>query len=385
MKVKIASSMLTVFSLAAILWCTSCGNNPKKAENNTGKSAYSIEEEFFGTTAEGDSVQLFTLCNKDGITVKITNYGGIVTEIHTPDREGKIQNVVLGFDNFASYLEGHPYFGAIIGRFSNRIAGSQFSIGDAQYQLAANDGNNSLHGGLKGFDKAVWLAKPGACEENASLELSYTSIDGEEGYPGNLSTKVIYTLEGDQLIIDYLAETDKATPLNLTNHSYFNLSGKGSILDHVLYINASQYTPVNPELIPTGELANVEATPFDFRKPTAIGERIKETGGEPLGYDHNFVLDDKENESKLAAKLMDPVSGRFLEVHTTEPGVQFYTGNFLDGSLESGGISYEQYNGLCLETQHFPDSPNQPDFPNAILHPGEKFKSRTIFKFGVEK
>ena len=298
---------------------------------------------------------------------------------------GRWATLYLGFDNLDQYLAGHPYFGAIIGRFGNRIAKAQFSLDGENYQLAANNGNNALHGGIKGFDKVVWNVEVISCEERAALKLTYISPDGEEGYPGNLKVAVTYELLMDQLFITYEAETDKATVLNLTNHSYFNLAGEGNILDHVLYINASRYTPSDDELIPTGELANVEGTPFDFRKPTVIGERIEEVGGNPVGYDHNYVIDGSSEEKRLAAKLMDPKSGRSLEVITTEPGVQFYTGNFLDGSLVSRGVTYVQYSGMCLETQHFPDSPNQPDFPSTVLRPGEKFVSQTIFKFGVEE
>ncbi len=343
-----------------------------------------VEKSNFGISPEGDSVALYTLKNEKGYVVKITNYGGIITEIHTPDRNGKMGNIVLGFDNLEQYLGGHPYFGALIGRYGNRIAKAQFSLDGEGYQLAVNNGNNALHGGLKGFDKVIWNAQVISCVDRAALKLSYLSPDGEEGYPGNLTVSVIYELLMDQLFITYEAETDKATILNLTNHSYFNLAGEGNILDHVLYINASRYTPSNDELIPTGELANVEGTPFDFRKPAVIGARIDKVGGNPVGYDHNYVLDGVAGEKRLAAKLLDPKSGRSLSVTTSEPGVQFYTGNFLDGTLISRGITFRQYSGMCLETQHFPDSPNQPGFPSTVLRPGEKFISQTIFQFGVE-
>ncbi|MDX2432956.1 MAG: aldose epimerase family protein [Bacteroides sp.] len=344
-----------------------------------------VEKSHFGLTPQGDSVALYTLKNEKDLVVKITSYGGIITEIHTPDRNGKMANIVLGFDNLEQYLEGHPYFGAIVGRFGNRIAKGQFSIDGEEYQLAVNNGSNTLHGGIKGFDKVLWNVEVISCLERAALKLTYKSPDGEEGYPGNLSVAVTYELLMDQLFITYEAETDKPTVLNLTNHSYFNLAGEGNILDHVLYINSSRYTPSDDELIPTGELANVEGTPFDFRKPIVIGDRIAEVGGDPVGYDHNYVIDGSTGEKTLAAKIMDPKSGRSLQVITTEPGVQFYSGNFLDGTLVSRGITYEQYSGMCLETQHFPDSPNQPEFPSTVLRPGEKFVSQTIFKFGVEE
>jgi aldose 1-epimerase len=334
---------------------------------------------------EGDSVMLYTLTNEQDIKITITNYAGSITGIYTPDKNGKTTNITLGFDNLEQYLAGHPHFGALIGRYGNRIAGASFTLDGEEYTLAANNGNNSLHGGVEGFGKKLWKPEVIDCDERAALKLSYTSPDGEEGYPGRLEVTVTYELLMDQLFITYEAKTDKATVLNLTNHAYFNLAGEGTILDHIAYINASRYTPVNEELIPTGELANVEGSPFDFRKPFVIGERFSELSGEPVGYDHNFVLDGKEGEKRLAAKVLDPLSGRFVEVHTTEPGVQFYTGNFLDGSLVSGNRTFVQHSGFCLETQHFPDSPNQADFPSTVLRPGEVFASQTILKFGVEE
>jgi aldose 1-epimerase len=379
--------LITGISLlvALALLFAGCKTGKKDGQSAAKKNpACKVEKSFFGFMPEGDSVMLFTLINEKDIVIKITNYGGIITEIHTPDRNGKSGNIALGFDNLDQYLAGHPNFGALIGRYGNRIGDARFILDGESYQLAANNGDNTLHGGIMGFDDVLWDAEVISCDERAALKLSYISPDGEEGFPGTMKVEVTYELLMDRLFITYEAETDKATPVNLTNHSYFNLAGEGSILDHVLYINASRYTPVDEELIPTGELANVEGTPFDFRKPRVIGERIQETGGNPLGYDHNFVLDGSSEEKVLAAKLMDPKSGRSLEVTTTEPGVQFYTGNFLDGSLVSGELTYEQYSGLCLETQHFPDSPNQPDFPSTILRPGEKYISQTIFKFGLE-
>ncbi|MDF1575027.1 MAG: galactose mutarotase [Bacteroidales bacterium] len=377
--------LITGLSLIVFLILTGCNPSEKGSSATEAKNPKcKVEKSFFGLTPEGDSAMLYTLRNEREIIVTITNYGGIITGIHTPDKNGKSGIITLGFDKLEPYLEGHPYFGALVGRYGNRIAKAQFTLDGELYHLAANNGNNSLHGGLRGFDKKLWIPEVIACDERAALKLSYTSPDGEEGYPGKLDVTVTYELLMDQLFITYEAKTDKATVLNLTNHSYFNLAGEGTILDHILYLNASRYTPVNEELIPTGELANVEGTPFDFRKPTIIGEGFDELNNEPLGYDHNFVIDGPEGEKTLAAKVLDPKTGRYLEVHTTEPGVQFYTGNFLDGSLVSGKRVYEQYAGLCLETQHFPDSPNQPDFPGTILRPGENFVSQTIFKFGVE-
>jgi aldose 1-epimerase len=372
--------------VALIILIAGCKSGTKGDKSELPKNPQcKVEKSFFGFAPEGDSVMLFTLKNEKDYVIKIMNYGGIVTEIHTPDRDGKLGNIALGFDNLEQYLAGHPNFGALIGRFGNRIANAQFTLDGETYQLAANNGPNTLHGGIKGFDDVVWDPEVIACDERAALRLSYTSPDGEEGFPGTLKVVVTYELLMDQLFITYEAETDKATPVNLTNHTYFNLAGEGTILDHILYINASRYTPVNEVLIPVGELANVEGTPFDFRKPTPVGERFDQLGNDPVGYDHNFVLDGTAGEKVLAAKLMDPKSGRFVEVTTSEPGVQIYTGNFLDGSLKSGDFTYVQHSGLCLETQHFPDSPNQPDFPSTILRPGEKFASQTIFKFGVEE
>ncbi len=369
-----------------VILLAGCKPAPKKEKTSEpGRPKYKIEQSLFGITPEGDSVMLFTLKNDQEIVVKITNYGGIITEIHTPGREGKSDNIVLGFDNLDQYLAGHPYFGAIIGRYGNRIGKAQFTLDGKVYHLAANDGENALHGGVAGFDKKIWSPEVTAGNDRAVLKLSYLSPDGEEGYPGNLQAVVTYELLSDRLMITYEAKTDKATPVNLTNHSYFNLGGEGTILDHILYINASRYTPPDEELIPTGELTNVQGTPFDFRRPTVVGERLQEAGGNPVGYDLNYVLDGTAGEKVLAAKLLDPQSGRSLEVTTTEPGLQFYTGNFLDGSLVSGDRTFVQYSGICLETQHFPDSPNQPGFPNTILRPGETYATQTIFKFGVEE
>jgi len=372
--------------LALLVLAAGCKPGTKKEPAEvTQNPECKLEKSFFGFTTEGDSAMLFTMENEQGLVVKITNYGGTITEIHTPDRDGKIENIVLGFDNLDQYLADHPHFGGIIGRYGNRIANASFSIDGESYQLAKNNGNNSLHGGVEGFDRRLWTPEVIGCKERTALKLSYLSPDGEEGFPGNLKVSVTYELLMDKLLIYYEAETDKATPVNLTNHSYFNLAGEGTILDHVMYINASRYTPVNDEQIPTGVLANVEGTPFDFRKPTAIGERIEETGGDPIGYDHNYVLDGYTGDKILAAKVMDPKSGRFVECRTTEPGMQFYTSNFLDGTLASGNRVFVQHGALCMETQHFPDSPNQPDFPSTILQPGEKFTSQTSYRFGVEE
>ncbi|MFO7905079.1 MAG: aldose epimerase family protein [Pirellulaceae bacterium] len=348
----------------------------------------SIVRRPFGQTPDGKAVDLYTLTNANGMEVAITTYGGIVVSLTAPDRDDHYADVVLGFDDLDGYLAGHPYFGAIVGRYGNRIAKGKFSIDGKEYTLATNDGENHLHGGDEGFDKKVWRGRGMVGRKGVHLILDYTSPDGEEGYPGTLDVMVVYTLTHDnELKIDYKATTDKATPVNLTNHSYFNLQGQGSgdILGHELMINADRFTPVDETLIPTGELRSVQGTPFDFRKPTAIGARIEadnqqlEFGG---GYDHNFVLNREGDELALAARVHEPKTGRMMEVYTKEPGVQLYTGNFLDGSnVGKGGKVYDFRDGFCLETQHFPDSPNKPDFPSTILRPGEEYSTTTVYKF----
>jgi aldose 1-epimerase len=331
---------------------------------------------------DGREVKLFTLTNKNGIKVSITNYGGTITSWITPDKHGNSSSVVLGFDSLNGYLAKPPYFGAIIGRYANRIGKGVFKIDTATFHLATNNGVNHLHGGNKGFDKVVWGTTP--ADSAASITLSYLSKDGEEGYPGNLKVTVIYTLtDDDELLIDYAAETDKPTVVNLTNHSYFNLTGdvSNTILNHQLQIHAEQYTPVDSTLIPTGKLALVTATPFDFLQPHFIGERIANVPG---GYDHNFVMKRHSKDLELLATLTDTLSGRKLEVFTTEPGLQFYSGNFLNGSLKtSDGILLQKHAALCLETQHFPDSPNKPHFPGTILRPGEKYHTVTKYKVSL--
>jgi aldose 1-epimerase len=345
----------------------------------------SITKTFFGKTDDGRAVDLYTITNTNKMAVKITNYGGIVTSIMAPDKNGESDDVVLGFNTLETYLEGHPYFGAIVGRYGNRIARGQFILKGVTYKLAANNGENHLHGGINGFDKVVWKAKEIKKENEVGVRLSYLSKDGEEGYPGNLSAVVTYTLTNDnELKIHYEAETDKPTPVNLTHHSYFNLGGAGSgdILGHVLTLDADRYTPVDEGLIPTGELKPVADTPMDFTTPTAIGKCIHEVKG---GYDHNYVLNNwnqVQPSLRLAAKVVEPTSGRVMEVWTTEPGMQFYTGNFLDGTITGKkGKIYHKHYGFCLETQHFPDSPNKPNFPSTILEPGQKYTHTTVYKF----
>ena len=373
------------FSLAIAViftaFITSC--NTKKS-NTTMETKTGIAKAAWGNT-DGKEVFLYTLTNAKGVQVKITNYGGTVTSWVSSDKNNKVSNVVLGFDSLSGYLAKPPYFGAIVGRYGNRIAKGKFKIDGAQYTLATNNGVNHLHGGNKGFDKQVWDATI-ANDSIASLQLSYVSKDGEEGYPGNLKVSVRYTLTDDnELKIEYTAETDKATPLNLTNHSYFNLSGDvaNTILDESLLIDADNFTPVDSSLIPTGEIKTVKGSPFDFTKATKIGARIDSVKG---GYDHNYVLNKKDTSLTKAATLTDDRSGRTLEVFTTQPGMQFYTGNFLDGTIKtSQGAGIQKHAALCMETQHFPDSPNEPKFPTTILLPGQKYHSITVYKLSITK
>lgn len=344
----------------------------------------------FGKLGDGTPVDIYTLTN-GGITAKITNYGGIVTELHVPDKAGKTADVVLGFDTLEGYLAGHPYFGTITGRYANRIAAGKFTLDGKTYTLAVNNGPNSLHGGLKGFDKQIWKAEELKNADGPALKLTRRSPDGEEGYPGNLDVTVIYTLTADgALKIDYAAVTDKPTVLNLTNHSYFNLAGAaaGKILDHELTIAADQVTAVDDNLIPTGVLAPVAGTPLDFDAPAAIGARIAQIPGEPGGYDHNYVIRNYKPGTKtpvFTARVKDPKSGRVMTVLTTEPGVQLYTANFLDGTLKGkAGVVYDKNRAFCLETQHWPDSPNHASFPSTRLNPGETYSQTTIYKFSAE-
>ena len=358
---------------------TSC-NNPKKEA--TMESKKGITKSSFGR-ADDKEVFLYTLTNDKGTEIKITNYGGIITSWVAPDKNGKRSNIVLGYNSAKKYTDKVPYFGAIIGRYGNRIAKGKFTVDGKEYTLATNNGPNHLHGGNKGFDKVIWTAEP-IVDSIPALTLTYLSKDGEEGYPGNLKVTVKYTLtDADELKIEYTATTDKATPVNLTNHTYFNLSGDptNAILDEEVQINADKYTPVDAGLIPTGELKAVRGTPFDFTKPTKIGEHINQVPGPPVGYDHNFVLNNSDTTLHQAAIVYDSATGRQLEVLTTEPGIQFYTGNFLDGTLSTDdGKPIKQHTALCLETQHFPNSPNQASFPSTILQPGKTLHSTTIYK-----
>ncbi len=346
----------------------------------------------FGKTPAGDEVTLYTLRNGQGMEIAVMNYGAILTSVRVPDSKGQVADIALGFDSLEGYLGTQPYMGATVGRYANRIAKGRFTLNGEQYTLAVNNGANALHGGLKGFDKKIWRAKNVSSDDGPAVEMTYVSPDGEEGYPGTLTATVTYSLSNDNEVrIHYKATTDADTVLNLTNHSYFNLAGagKGTILDHMVAINADRFTPVDSGLIPTGELKSVEGTPFDFRTPTAIGARIDETGDEQIklggGYDHNFVLNGGAGKLRFAARAKEPVSGRVMEVFTDQPGLQFYTGNFLDGSVTGkGGIQYEKRFGFCMETQHFPDSPNKPEFPSVLLKPGETFETTTVYKFSTE-
>lgn len=384
--------LLTTFTIATFI--TSCGNtqitNSETNSDSTSKATFaeSIRAEDWGET-DGKKVSLYTLSNKNGVQIKITNYGGIVTSWITPDKNGNKNNIVLGFDSLSRYLATPHYFGAVIGRYGNRIGGAQFKIDTGTYKLAANNGPNNLHGGRKGFDKVVWDAAPSS--DNRSITLKYLSKDGEEGFPGNLKTTVKYTLTDDnELLIQYDAETDKATPVNLTNHSYFNLTGdvSNTVYDHVIWIDADKYTPVDNGMIPTGELKSVKATPFDFTSPHKIGERINSVpGGAPGGYDHNWVLNNQANSLKFVASATDSLSGRKLEVYTTEPGLQFYSGNYLDEGIiiNRDGKAIKKHTGFSLETQHFPDAPNKPNFPSVILKPGDKYHTETRYKVSLAR
>lgn len=354
----------------------------------TASSKAGVQQTPFGS-ADGRSITLYTLTNSHGMQVRAMSYGGIIVSIRVPDRTGQMADVVLGHDALDGYRPNPPYFGAIVGRYANRIANGTFTLDGKTYTLPKNDGPNTLHGGTKGFNQAVWDSEP--LKGKTGVAFTYLSKDGEEGFPGNLKVKVTYTLtDSNALEIDYQATTDKATPINLSQHSYFNLAGAGNgdILNHEIMINADRFTPVDKNLIPTGELRPVKGTPFDFTTQTRIGARIDDNYEQLIlghGYDHNFVINRKGAGLVLAARVYEPTSGRVLEVSTTQPGLQFYTGNFLDGTITGKeGHVYKKHYGLCLETQHFPDSPNHPDFPNTILRPGEKFQQKTVFKFSAK-
>ncbi|MBP7827213.1 MAG: galactose mutarotase [Verrucomicrobia bacterium] len=345
----------------------------------------------FGQTRDGQAVTVYTLRNANGMEARIINYGGIVLSLRVPDKNGQLGDVVLGYDTLADYEKDSPYFGCLVGRYGNRIARGRFALNNQTYELAVNNGPNHLHGGKKGFDKVVWdVASAEVGRHGPQLELRYLSKDGEEGYPGNLQVTAVYTLTADNALqLEYMARTDRDTVVNLTQHSYFNLAGQGDILGHIVYLNADRFTPVDSTLIPTGELRPVAGTPFDFRTPTAIGARVNADdeqirfGG---GYDHNWVINKPAGELGVAARVTEPTTGRVLEVLSTEPGLQFYCGNFLDGTLKGkGGWVYQHRNGFCMEPQHFPNSPNQPDFPSVVLKPDQTYRNTIIYKFSVQK
>jgi aldose 1-epimerase len=374
-----------------------CGPPPRNLSEAPPTKA-AAKRSAFGRTADGAAVDLVTLTNASGTEVRTMSYGATIVSLRVPDRTGQLGDVVLGFDTFDEYVtKKPPYFGVIVGRYGNRIAKGRFTLDGKTYQLATNNGPNHLHGGVKGFDKLVWHGETFERDGNVGVAYTVTSPDGDEGYPGTLNARVTYTLSAaNELTVEYDATADKATPINLTQHSYFNLAGEGSgdILGHVLTIEADRYTPVDSTLIPTGELAPVDGTPFDFRKPTAIGARIDADHQQiqyGKGYDHNWVLNPSTSSGQVAAvvhaaRLADPKSGRTLDVSTTEPGMQFYAGNFLDGTITGkSGHVYQHRGGLCLETQHFPDSPNHANFPSAILRPGQRYQSKTVFAFGIAK
>jgi aldose 1-epimerase len=377
---RIGSVVLAAFLAVVIGGCQS-GNGEKA----NGKASGGVTTANFGQTKDGQPAHLYTLTNKNGLVAKVTDYGGTLTELHVPDRNGQNGNIVLGFASLAPYVAGHPFFGSTTGRVANRIGKGRFTLDGKEYTLAINNKPNSLHGGNVGFDKKLWKAEPMQSKDGPALKLTYTSPDGEEGYPGALSNTVVYTLTNDdELKIDYKATTDKPTIVNLTNHSYFNLAGdgNGTVLDHELMLNADKYTVFDDTQIPTGEIAPVKGTPLDFTKATPIGARIEQVPG---GYDHNFVLNGKTGQMKKCARVYDPKSGRVMEILTTEPGVQLYTANGLDGKITgTSGKPYLQYGAFCLETQHYPDSINHPEFPSVVLRPGQTYQTTTIHKFSAK-
>jgi aldose 1-epimerase len=388
MKTRFLVNIVLVVTVVCMPGCkkkTPAPTEPQAKPEAKEARVMSANEESFGKTPEGREVNLYTLTNTNGLRAKITNYGAILVSLEVPDRDGNLADITLGFDALDGYLAGPPYFGATVGRYANRIGKAKFVLDGVEYELAANNGENHLHGGIKGFDKVVWKPEDLWANDNeALLKMSYISEDDEEGYPGNLACTVTYTLtKDDELKINYEAQTDKTTVVNLTNHSYFNLAGQGTgdILGHELTLNADKYTPVDEGLIPTGEIRSVKDSPMDFTLPMTIGSRIEQVGD---GYDHNYVLNSGGGTLALAARAYEPTSGRIMEIYTTEPGVQLYTGNFLDGSLiGKAGKVYKKHYAFCLETQHFPDSPNKPNFPSVVLLPGQKYTTVTVHRFST--
>ena len=374
-------------TLALLVLLAGLPGSSASLEAGEGRGSMLVEQSAFGATADGQKVKLFTCTNANGLKLKMMTYGAIVVSLEVPDREGTMANVNLGFAALDGYLAGHPYFGSTVGRYCNRIAGGKFSLEGTQYTLATNNGENHLHGGDAGYDKVVWDARPIRRRNEVGVRFQYTSKDGEEGYPGTVRVTAIYTLtNNNELKIELIARSDAPTPVNLTNHCYWNLAGagSGSILDHQLQVTSDEYLAVDDTLIPTGKMVAVKGSPLDFTTPHAIGERLKqipEIEGLPQGYDHCFVIRRGKAGLSLAARVVDPSSGRTMEIHTTQPGLQLYSGNFLDGTEGSGG--FQQYEGFCLETQHYPDSPNQPGFPSTILNPGKKYHHTTVHVFSA--
>ncbi len=379
---RLAAMLFVVAGCVSILIFETSANGQAAAEGGG-----TMPKRDFGALPDGTRIEQYVLTNRNGMKAGIITYGAILTELTAPDRNGKWDDVVLGFDNLDGYLKGHPFFGATVGRVANRIAKGKFTLDGKDYTLFVNNGPNALHGGKKGFDKVVWRAESRPNQDGPSVTFTYKSADGEEGYPGNLTASVTYTLTNDNsLRLDYRATTDKPTPVNLTNHTYFNLAGAQAkdILDHEIMFNADRYTPADETLIPTGEIRAVQGTPLDFTQPMKIGARIDQLKPNPGGYDHNIVLKDGAG-LKFAARASEPASGRILEMHTTEPGVQFYTGNFLDGKVKGkGGVAHGKHAAFCLEAQHFPDSVNHPSFPTTILKPGETYHQTTVYKFSAK-
>ena len=390
MRISARKPALAALALVLASFVPACKNGTEAPQGTAavqGGQTMDVKKEAFGRLADGTAVDIYTLTNKAGLEARITTYGAILVSLKLPDRNGLFADVNLGFDGLEGYLGTHPYFGAIIGRYGNRIAKARFTLDGVAYALPPNNNGNTLHGGIRGFDKVVWAAEPVRSADGAGVKLAYLSKDGEEGFPGNLSVTVVYTLtDANELRIDYEAVTDRKTPINLTNHAYWNLKGegRGDVLGHVLRLEADAITAVDSaaNLIPTGEIAPVAGTPFDFTAPHAIGERIGQVEG---GYDHNFVLRSGGGTLAAAARIEEPESGRVLEIWTDQPGIQLYTGNFLDGTVVGkGGKAYQKHFAFCLETQHFPDSPNHPNFPSTILEPGQTYRTTTVHKFSVK-
>ena len=375
-------SLAILGALALSLSAASCGPKPRVKEG----AKMSVEKTPYGKLPDGREVDLYTLTNANGLRARLITYGAITVGLEVPDRQGKLTDVTLGYDSLEGWLKNSSYFGATVGRYANRIAKGKFTLDGQTYTLATNNGENALHGGIKGFDKVLWSAEPVRTPNSVGVKFTYLSKDGEEGYPGNLAVTAIYSLTNDnEFKVEFSATTDKPTIVNLAHHTYWNLAGPaaGDVLGHVLMLTADRYTPVDAGLIPTGELKPVQVTPFDFTTPTAIGARIAQVEG---GYDHNFVLRNQEGKVALVARVVEPTSGRVLEILSDQPGVQFYSGNFLDGTVSGkGGILYKKHYGFCLETQHYPDSPNHPDYPSTLLKPGEEYRQVTVYKFSVQK